>query len=101
MVVPAPGSRAASAVRRLRCAVGLDEAADLVNIQKAFIEAKIGTELEQRIAAIEFTLAKANLNLGIVAASWPMWAMQAVASAMVSDTGNLITLETSRGARGC
>jgi hypothetical protein len=45
--------------------IGLDEAADLVNIQKALIEAKIGTELEQRIAMIEHALAKANLNLGI------------------------------------
>jgi hypothetical protein len=45
--------------------IGLDEAADLVNIQKAYIEAKIGTELEQRIATIEHALAKANLNLGI------------------------------------
>jgi len=45
--------------------IGLDEASDLANLQKAFIEAKIGTELEQRITTIELALTKANLNLGI------------------------------------
>jgi hypothetical protein len=45
--------------------IGLDEAADLVNIQKAFIEARVSAELEQRIVAIEIALAKANINLGI------------------------------------
>jgi Family of unknown function (DUF5681) len=45
--------------------IGLDEAADLVNIQKAFIEARVSAELEERIVAIEIALAKANINLGI------------------------------------
>jgi hypothetical protein len=45
--------------------IGLDEAADLANLQRAFIEALVGTELEQRIAMIEVALAKANLNFGI------------------------------------
>jgi hypothetical protein len=45
--------------------LALDEANDLVGYQKAFIEAKIGTELEQRIAVIELALQRANINLGV------------------------------------
>jgi hypothetical protein len=45
--------------------IGLDEAADLANLQRAYIEAAVGTELEQRIAAIEHALQNANINLGV------------------------------------
>jgi hypothetical protein len=45
--------------------LGLDEARDLIDYQRAFIEAKIGTDTEQRIAAIEEVLEKANLAFGI------------------------------------
>lgn len=33
--------------------IGLDEANDLVSYRRAFIESKLGTETEQRLAAIE------------------------------------------------
>ena len=39
--------------------IGLDEANDLVSYQGAFIESKLGTETEQRLAAIEQALARA------------------------------------------
>src|SRR6516165_2052077 len=45
--------------------IGLDEANDLVNFQKAYIEAKIGTDLEQRMLVIEQALQNANINLGV------------------------------------
>ena len=48
--------------------IALDEANDLVGYQKAFIEAKIGTDLEQRIAVIEQALQNANINLGVTVA---------------------------------
>ena len=45
--------------------LALDEANDLVGYQKAFIEAKIGTDLEQRMLVIEQALQNANINLGV------------------------------------
>jgi len=45
--------------------IALDEANDLVGYQKAFIEAKIGTDLEQRMLVIEQALQNANINLGV------------------------------------
>jgi hypothetical protein len=36
--------------------IGLDEANDLVGHQKAFIEARVGTEIENHLAAIENAL---------------------------------------------
>jgi Family of unknown function (DUF5681) len=45
--------------------IALDEANDLIGYQKAFIEAKIGTDLEQRMLAIEQALQNANINLGV------------------------------------
>jgi hypothetical protein len=45
--------------------IGLDEANDLVNFQKAYIEARIGCELEQRIATLEHALQNAHINLGV------------------------------------
>jgi hypothetical protein len=45
--------------------LGLDEATDLVNMQRAFIESKTATDVERRVLEIEGALANANLNLGI------------------------------------
>jgi integrase len=45
--------------------LALDEANDLVGYQKAFIEAKIGTDLEQRMLVIEQALQNANIKLGV------------------------------------
>jgi hypothetical protein len=45
--------------------LALDEANDLVGYQKAFIEAKIGTDPEQRLLDHEHALQNANINLGV------------------------------------
>jgi hypothetical protein len=45
--------------------LGLDEASDLVNMQRAFIESKTATDVERRVLEIEAALANANLNLGL------------------------------------
>src|SRR5262249_33692002 len=45
--------------------LGLDEATDLVNMQRAFIESKTATDVERRVLEIEAALANANLNLGV------------------------------------
>jgi hypothetical protein len=45
--------------------LGLDEASDLVNMQRAFIESKTATDVERRVLEIEGALANANLNLGV------------------------------------
>src|SRR5262245_15324184 len=43
--------------------IGLDEAADLVNIQRAYIEARTATDIEQRMIVIEAALQQANIAL--------------------------------------
>jgi len=48
--------------------LGLDEATDLVNMQRAFIESKTATDVERRVLEIEAALANANLNLGVTVA---------------------------------
>jgi hypothetical protein len=43
--------------------IGLDEAADLVNVMRAFIESVVATDLEQRMLTIEAALQQANIAL--------------------------------------
>jgi hypothetical protein len=43
--------------------LGLDEATDLVNMQRAFIEARTATDIEQRMLVIEAALQNANIAL--------------------------------------
>ena len=43
--------------------IGLDEANDLVGHQKAFIEAKVGTDIEARLASIEQALRDRSIVL--------------------------------------
>jgi hypothetical protein len=43
--------------------LGLDEATDLVNMQRAFIEARTATDIEQRMLVIEAALQQANIAL--------------------------------------
>jgi len=48
-----------------RGVIGLDEASDLVKIQQAFIDAKVGMGIEAQLKVIEDTLARANIVPGI------------------------------------
>ena len=43
--------------------IGLDEATDLANLQRAFIESTVATDLEQRMLTIEAALQQANIVL--------------------------------------
>jgi hypothetical protein len=43
--------------------IGLDEATDLANLQRAYIESVVATDLEQRMITIEQALQQANIAL--------------------------------------